>query len=122
MPKSEIEDLANENGLDGLYNDAHTSDERFMYKKLKETSLSPEAKAVLDKASELVRKSFKYRKLFDAERPEYQLTKAWDAGWYQVKAILKEYMPDELKEFRALYKALGDKMRPLVYELGFLRK
>lgn len=122
MPKSEIEDLANENGLDELYNDARTSDERFMYKKLQETRLSPEAQAVLNKASELVRKSFKYRRLFDAEKPEYQLTKAWDAGWYQVKAVLKEYMPDELKEFRALYKALGDKMRPLVYELGFLRK
>lgn len=43
-------------------------------------------------------------------------------GWYQVKAILKEYMPNELKEFRELYKKLADKMRPMVYELGFLRK
>ena len=31
-------------------------------------------------------------------------------------------MPDELKEFRTIYKQLADKMRPMVYELGFLKK
>lgn len=41
---------------------------------------------------------------------------------YQIKAILKEYMKDELKEFNELYKKLAEKMLPMVYELGFLRK
>ena len=122
MSKSEIENLANEYNLDAIYNDARTSSERFVYEKLQSISLSPEAQAVLDKASELVRKSFKYRELFSEEHPEYQLDKCWDCGWYQVKALLKEYMKDELKEFRTLYKKLADKMRPQVYELGFLRK
>lgn len=27
-----------------------------------------------------------------------------------------------LKEFRSLYKQLADKMRPMIYELGFLKK
>jgi hypothetical protein len=35
---------------------------------------------------------------------------------------LKEYMPEELKNFRELAKKLADRMRPAVYELGFLRK
>ena len=41
---------------------------------------------------------------------------------YQIKAILKKYMKDELKEFKELYKKLAEKMLPMVYELGFLRK
>ena len=34
----------------------------------------------------------------------------------------KEYFTEEFKEFRQLYKNLEDRMRPLVYELGFLLK
>ena len=122
MSKSDIEELANEYNLDAMYNDARTSNERFVYNKFQSITLSPEAQAVLDKASELVCKSFKYRELFSEEHPEYQLDKCWDAGWYQIKALLKEYMKDDLKEFQTLYKALADKMRPQVYELGFLKK
>lgn len=46
----------------------------------------------------------------------------WDAGWYQIKYILKEYMPDDLKAFRKTFKTFESRLRPLVYELGFLRK
>lgn len=45
----------------------------------------------------------------------------FDCGWYQIKGMLKEYMPNELKQFNDLYKKLAEKMRPLVYEVGFLR-
>ena len=85
------------------------------------SEFSAEALAVLDKATQLVKDSFKYRQLFDESHPEYQINN-WDCGWYQLKALLKEFMPNELKEFRALYKQLADKMRPMIYELGFLRK
>lgn len=95
--------------------------ERFVYTKLQEVTLSPDAQAVLDKATELVVKSFKYRKQFNLEHPEYHIN-TWDAGWYQIKGMLKQYMPNELKEFNELYKRLEDRMRPLVYELGFLYK
>lgn len=95
--------------------------ERFVYKKLQEVELSPDAQAVLDKATELVKLSFKYRKEFNEKHPEYHIN-TWDAGWYQIKGMLKEYMPNELKEFNSMYKALEDRMRPLVYELGFLYK
>ena len=33
-----------------------------------------------------------------------------------------KYFSEEFKEFRQLYKNLEDRMRPLVYELGFLLK
>ena len=120
MPKNEVMELANENNLDFTYNDARVSNERYVYTKLQEIELSQEAKAVLDKAIELTKMSFKYRELFNDEHPEYQILN-WDCGWYQIKGMLKEFMPNEYKEFNELYKALAEKMRPMVYELGFLK-
>ena len=123
MSKQEMLDLAEEYHNDYTYEDALNSEERFVYLKLQEIKddLSPEAKAVLDKATDLVKKSFKYREMFNESHPEYQINN-WDCGFYQIKALLKEFMPDDLKEFRAIYKQLADKMRPMVYELGFLKK
>ena len=120
MSKSEIEELSNEHNNDICFSDVHTSPERFVYTKLQSITLSPEAQLVLDKANEVVRKTFKYRPLFDSEHPEYQINN-WDCGWYQIKALAKEDAKDELNEFKKLYKALADKMRPMVYELGFLK-
>ena len=120
MSKSEIESLANKYNNDDCYNDAHTSSERFVYNKLQTITLSPEAKAVLDKASDIVRNTFKYRELFNQEHPEYQINN-WDCGWYQIKALCKEYAKSDYEEFVKLYKKLADKMRPMVYTLGFLK-
>ena len=122
MSKQEMLDLAEEYNNDYTYEDALNSEERFVYLKLQEIKddLSPEAKAVLDKATDLVKKSFKYREMFNESHPEYQINN-WDCGFYQIKALLKEFMPDDLKEFRAIYKQLADKMRPVIYELGFLK-
>ena len=120
MSKEEIMSLANENGFDFTYNDAKVSNERYVYTKLQGVELSAEAKAVLDKAIELTKKSFKYRELFNEEHPEYQIL-VWDASYYQLKAMWKEFMPNEYKEFTELFKKLADKMRPMVYELGFLK-
>ena len=122
MSKQEMLDLAEKYNNDYTYEDALNSEERFVYLKLQEIKddLSPEAKAVLDKATDLVKSSFKYREMFNESHPEYQINN-WDAGWYQIKALLKEFMPNELKTFRTLHKQLGDKIRQQVYELGFLK-
>ena len=120
MSKNEILDLANEYGFDFTFNDANVSNERYVYTLLQNIELSNEAKVVLDKAIELTKKSFRYRELFNDEHPEYQIMN-FDCGWYQIKAMLKEYMPQEYKEFTELYKKLADKMRPMVYELKFLK-
>ena len=120
MSKSEIESLALKYNNDDCFSDAHSSSERFVYTKLQDISLSPEAQAVLDKANDIVRKTFKYRTQFDKEHPEYQINN-WDCGFYQIKVLCREYMPELLKEFKEVYKVLADKMRPMVYELGFLK-
>lgn len=120
MSKKEIMDLADKYGYDFTYNDARVSEDRFVYKKLQNITLSTEAKAVLDKARELTIKTFEYREMFNQQYPEYQIMN-WDCGWYQIKGLLKEYFADDLNEFNNLFKQLSDKMRPLVYELGFLK-
>lgn len=125
MPREEMMSLAESKYFDDVYRDAKSSDERYVYKLLFKDGiydkLSPDAKEVLNTASELVRKTFDMRKVLHEEKPEYHLN-TWDAGWYQIKLILKEFYPDRLKEFTRLYKEFEDRMRPQVYELGFLRK
>ena len=120
MTKNEIESLANTNGFTQTYNEARTSKDRYVCTKLQTVTLSPEAQAVLDKASDIVRNTFKYRSLLDGLHPEYQIMN-WDCGWYQIKALAKEYDKTGYEEFVKLYKALENKMRPMVYKLGFLK-
>ena len=75
---------------------------------------------VLAAGRNLIINSFQYREMFNESHPEYQINN-WDVGWYQIKALLKEFMPDDLKTFRTLHKQLGDKIRQQVYELWFLK-
>ena len=121
MSREEMMSLANENRNDACYQDANVSTDRYVYNLLQDITLSEEAQLVLDKACELVRKTFKYRMMFDEDNENYQINN-WDASYYQMKPLWKEYAKDDFEEFKSLYKKLGDKMRPMVYELGFLRK
>lgn len=120
MSREQMMNLANEN--DDMYNDCSVSDDRFVYRWLVEhrEELSPMAKNVLDMAIELVEKSMKYRTIFNEDNEQYQINN-WDCGWYQIKAMLKAYMPNDLKEFNDLYKEFANQLRPMVYELGFLK-
>ena len=120
MSRAEIELLANNHRLTQTYNDARTSKDRYVYTKLQGITLSPEAQAVLDKACEIVRNTFKYRSMFDSEHPEYQIMN-WDCGWYQIGELAYQCAKADYNEFVKLFKALEEKMRPMVYELGFLR-
>ena len=124
MSKDEMLNLSNDNNYSDLYNDARTDSDRYVYKLLFGEEriydkLSPDAKIVLDKAIELVIKSIPNREMLANEENHL---KSWDAGYAQLKLIWKEYHSEDFKEFRQLYKNLEDRMRPLVYELGFLIK
>lgn len=81
---------------------------------------SNQARVVLSKATNLLVKTFPYRKEFTDENPEYQCNN-WDIGWYQIKAMCKKYFLKEYDEFRKEYLKFRDELRPLVYELGFLK-
>jgi hypothetical protein len=124
MSTEEMTELANNNNYDELYNDVRADNNRYVHKLLFGeqniyNQLSPDAKLVLDNATELVRMSITMRSHF---ADDHNHLNSWDAGYAQLKLVWKEYFPEEFKEFRQLYKNLEDRMRPLVYELGFLKK
>ena len=124
MSVEKMKELADQNGYDELYNDARISSDRYVHKLLFGEEriydkLSPDAKAVLDKATELVEKSMELRQVMGNEENHLN---SWDAGYAQLKLVWKEYFQEDFKQFRQLYKTLEDRMRPLVYELGFLKK
>jgi hypothetical protein len=124
MSADKMKELADQKGCDELYNDARTSPDRYVHKLLFGEEkiydkLSPDAKLVLDKATELVEKSMELRQVM--ANNENHLN-SWDAGYAQLKLVWKEYFQEDFKEFRKLYKNLEDRMRPMVYELGFLKK
>ena len=124
MSVDKMKELADQNGYDELYNDARTSPDRYVHKLLFGEEriydkLSPDAKLVLDKATELVEKSMELRQVMANEENHLN---SWDAGYAQLKLVWKEYFQEDFKEFRQLYKNLENRMRPLVYELGFLKK
>jgi hypothetical protein len=124
MSKNEMVELSNQNNYTELYYDARTDSDRYVYTILSGeegiyNQLSDEAKDVLDSATNLVRLSFGMRRNFADDTNQLN---SWDAGYAQLKLLWKEYYPEQFKEFRDKYKVLEDKMRPMVYELGFLLK
>lgn len=124
MSKNQMRELSDQYSYDNLHNDARTSSDRYVYKLLfgeerVYDKLSPDAKLVLDKATDLVEKSMELRKTMANDENHLD---SWDAGYAQLKLVWKEYFQKDFKEFRQLYKNLEDRMRPLVYELGFLMK
>jgi hypothetical protein len=122
MFSNEMVQLSIKYNNDEVYNDCKMhGGERYVYKVLQKTNLSCQAQKVIDKARNLVIDSFYYRDIVNLQHQEYNLN-TWDAGWYQIKLILKEYMNNELEQFNLLYRDLEDKMRILVYELGFLKR
>jgi hypothetical protein len=93
----------------------------FMGRYIAGMSFSPEAQAVLDEGRKLWRR-FHATQFPRKIRDELKLNRL-DAGWYQVRRALEAYGDTELTDFgpfKAAYSALSGKLRPQVYELGFL--
>ena len=120
MSATEMLELAETYKFDELYKDAKLAPERYVYNLLKTTNLSPDARELLEMSKELVRKSFEWRKIMHQTNPEYHLH-TWDAGWYQIKKILNEHFKEDLATFNSKYKVFENRMRPQVYQLGFLK-
>lgn len=93
----------------------------FMARYIKDINFSAEAQAVLSEGKKLWTR-FHAADFPRKIRDEYRLGRA-DAGWYQIRKALEansENDPVDFATFKSAYTALGDKLRPMVYELGFL--
>lgn len=121
MSVEEMKELANKHDFDEMYQDARTDTDRFVYNKLNGLELSDDAFEILEMGKDLVRKSMEFRCMVHEGHERYHLN-AWDAGYAQLKLIWKEYMSEDFKAFRKKYKKFEERLIPLVYELGFLKK
>lgn len=93
----------------------------FMLQYMAGLAFSQDAQAVLDEGRNLWTRYHATR--FPSRiRDELKLNRP-DAGWYQIRNALKAYADTQLIDFApfdACYAALSAKLRPQVYELGFL--
>ena len=96
-------------------------EESYMATQIPELTLSKEAISVLEAATRLWIKSLATREAYAKANPQLELT-CWDCGWYQLKGFWEKEYNTEFKELKELHKALGDKLRPGVYEYGFLKE
>jgi hypothetical protein len=93
----------------------------FMIRHMAGLAFSPESQAVLKEGRKLWTR-FQAIGFPRKIRDEYKLGRT-DAGWYQIRRALEAYGATELTDFdpfKAAYSALTTKLRPQVYEFGFL--
>jgi hypothetical protein len=87
--------------------------------------LSPEAVAVLDEGRRLWQAYFAISDTHST-RDALKLNRP-DVGWYQIRKALEARnaeahgLPTSFTAFKTAYEKLGDKLRPMVFELGFMK-
>jgi len=81
--------------------------------------LSQEAQDVLAQLDALWKASLPVREAYAAGKPELHLM-AWDAGVYQLKHLWRDLFPSEWANLQTVFKRLAEKLKPGVYEHGFL--
>ena len=97
----------------------------FMVQYMADKKFSSEAKLVLEEGKVLWKAYFAHTDVRTV-RDELKLNRA-DVGWYQIRKALQarnatsDFAPVSFKPFENAYKALTEKLQPLVYELGFLK-
>jgi len=105
----------------GLYADVRgETEDSYLATILPTLNLSPEARECLTLLDGLLVDTLPHRESFATARPELHLM-AHDAGLYQLKHLFREYSPAGWEALQRAFKALSDKLRPGVYEHGFLR-
>ena len=97
-----------------------------MVQYLADKKLSNEAKAVMEEGKKLWQAYFSHSDC-RAIREELKLNRS-DVGWYQIRKAIEarnkesDFSPVSFEPFKEAYTNLTLKLRPMVYELGFLKK
>jgi hypothetical protein len=97
----------------------------FMVRYMADKTFSDEAKQVLTEGKKLWQAYFAHTDVHTV-REELKLNRP-DVGWYQIRKALQarnssgDFAPVSFTALETAYKALTEKLQPMVYELGFLR-
>jgi len=121
MSNKEMRELADKAGFMEMYEDAKSfPNDSYVYTLLQSTKLSDDTKAILENAKDLMKQSMSLREAYAQEHPELHL-KSWNAGWAQLKPLLKQHFKPQYDAFVIRYKAFEARMREGVYKFGFLK-
>ena len=121
MSNKEMRELADKAGFMEMYEDAKSfPNDSYVYTLLQSTKLSDDTKAILENAKDLMKQSMSLREAYAQEHPELHL-KSWNAGWAQLKPLLKQHFKPQYDAFVVRYKAFESRMREGVYKFGFLK-
>ena len=82
--------------------------------------ITQEGYEVLAEYKRLWEKTIPLRQEFNGRFPEYQVCN-WDAGFYQLKWLIKDNSIEEFRKFQLMYRKFEESIRPLVIDCGFLR-
>ncbi|MGL4593286.1 MAG: hypothetical protein ACRCUY_01000, partial [Thermoguttaceae bacterium] len=97
----------------------------FMKRYMSDKKFSRQSQVVLNAGRELWKAYFSQTD-GKATRDQFCLNRS-DVGWYQVRSVLKarnesgDFVPVSFAAFEKAYNVLTEKLRPQVYEYGFLR-
>ncbi|WP_345952998.1 hypothetical protein [Mucilaginibacter sp. PAMB04168] len=97
----------------------------FMVEFMRDLQFSSEASSVLDQGKKLWQAYFDYVDVRSV-RDKLKLNRP-DVGWYQIRKALQsrnasgDFPTVSFADFEVVYKLLSEKLRPLVYEYGFLK-
>ncbi len=97
----------------------------FMSKYLSNKALSKEARLVLNSGKKLWQNYFSQTDMHTI-REKLKLNRP-DVGWYQIRKALEarnasgDFMPVNFVDFETSYQILTEKLRPMIYDLGFLK-
>lgn len=123
MSRELMQREANHHGFNAMYQDAKRLPEDMFVWKIRERSpcFSVDAENLLGEAGELVMASLEFRAAWHKVHPEHHLN-AWNAGWAQLKPVLKRHLPEQYKAFTEGYRKFEARMRAGVYKFGFLKE
>ena len=108
-------------GCSDIYKDIKAEEsDAYLATILPTLDLSPEAKACLTALDACLVATLPHRESFATSHPDLHLM-AHDAGLYQLKHLFREHDPEGWKVLQNALKALATKLRPGVYEHGFLK-
>ena len=121
MSNREVREIAG-NVFNHVISEQYSQKERYIYNILFGNNmlyekLSDDVKLVIDTATDLLKETMVNRETFSTHTNQAY---NWDSGYSQLKSLWKQMSPVKFENFRNLYKNMEDRMRPLVYELGFL--
>lgn len=121
----EMRDLADHYSQNEVYDDTRGDSDRYIAKLLKNKVLSNEAQDVLDAANNILKITMPDRQA--AIISNYSLSlNAWDAGWFQIKQLVKMFPTNEnqqlMDEFKNKFAVLKSKIENEVYAMNMLIK